>query len=255
MTRALGPAAPDSLLARVALTSELPLSLRGSGSLAVEDPSRAGLAFLPAPTRSKLAALYRSDSSDPVSRAGLQALAAAEQLRGARVQQSGRDRSLRAKVDLLLALEQAGCGVRACFLSSSGWDTHTGQGAVAGAAANRLRDLAAGLAHLHARLGARRELVTVVMTEFGRTLRVNGSGGSDHGHGSVMLVAGPGVRGGVHGDWRGLGNAALYQGRDLPVLNDFRSVLWEVLRAHLGEEPPPGAFPGFAPERLGLFRA
>ena len=63
----------------------------------------------------------------------------------------------------------------------------------------------------------------VVMSEFGRTARENGNGGTDHGHGNVMWVLGGGVNGGkVYGDWPGIGDAALNEGRDLPVTTDFR---------------------------------
>ena len=93
----------------------------------------------------------------------------------------------------------------------------------------------------------------MVMTEFGRSVRPNGSGGSDHGHGSVMLLAGARVRGGLQGDWPGLVERDLYEGRDLAVTTDWRCVLHEVLVAHLGTAPPPDTFPGFRPDALGLF--
>jgi uncharacterized protein (DUF1501 family) len=67
-----------------------------------------------------------------------------------------------------------------------------------------------------------------------------------------MLVAGARVRGGLYGDWPGLDESRLYEGRDLPVTTDYRSVLAEVLRAHLGAPPPPDTFPDFAPTGLGL---
>ena len=91
------------------------------------------------------------------------------------------------------------------------------------------------------------------MTEFGRTVRPNGSGGTDHGHGSIMLVAGAGVRGGVYGDWRGLEESALHEGRDLAVTTDWRCVLHEVTTAHLGRRPPADTFPGHAARSIGLF--
>jgi uncharacterized protein (DUF1501 family) len=67
-----------------------------------------------------------------------------------------------------------------------------------------------------------------------------------------MLVAGARVRGGLYGDWPGLDESRLHEGRDLPVTTDYRSVLAEVLRAHLGAPPPPDTFPGFVPTGLGL---
>jgi uncharacterized protein (DUF1501 family) len=75
----------------------------------------------------------------------------------------------------------------------------------------------------------------VVMSEFGRTAKQNGNGGTDHGHGNVMWVLGGKVAGGkIYGDWRGLGNDQLYEGRDVPVTTDFRSVLTQVCERHLG---------------------
>ena len=68
-----------------------------------------------------------------------------------------------------------------------------------------------------------------------------------------MLVVGRDVRPGVHGDWRGLRERDLYEGRDLPVTTDWRTPLHEVLTAHLTYRPPKETFPDFTPETLGLF--
>jgi uncharacterized protein (DUF1501 family) len=110
------------------------------------------------------------------------------------------------------------------FVALGGWDTHANQGAASGQLANRLAPLGQGLAVLAQRLGPMFEDTTiVVMSEFGRTARQNGNGGTDHGHGNAMWVLGGPVAGGkVHGDWKGVGDAALNEGRDLPVTTDFR---------------------------------
>jgi uncharacterized protein (DUF1501 family) len=82
-------------------------------------------------------------------------------------------------------------------------------------------------------------------------VRENGNNGTDHGHGSSMLVIGGGVKGGqVHGDWRGLKDDALYQARDLAVTTDFRDVFNAVLENSLGFEPPKEFFPGYKPVRM-----
>ena len=156
-------------------------------------------------------------------------------------------------VEQLLLVEGAGLPVQAVCLESGGWDSHVNQGVEAGPLAGWIRDLAEAVARLDAELRGRRELRLVVMTEFGRTARPNGSRGTDHGHGSVMLVAGAGVRGGVHGDWRGLEERALYEGRDLPVTTGWRSVLHDVTTAHLGRRPPADTFPGHSARSIGLF--
>jgi len=121
------------------------------------------------------------------------------------------------------------------FVALGGWDTHANQGAGKGQLANRLEPLGQGLAVLAQRLGPMfDDTLVVVMSEFGRTARENGNGGTDHGHGNVMWLLGGGVKGGkVYGDWRGVADDALNEGRDLPVTTDFRSVLAQVAERHL----------------------
>jgi uncharacterized protein (DUF1501 family) len=121
------------------------------------------------------------------------------------------------------------------FLSVGGWDTHVNQGGARGALANRLRSLADGLDALAHGLGPRLEhTVVLVMSEFGRTARQNGTQGTDHGHGNVMWLLGGPVRGGrVHGAWPGLQTPDLHEGRDLAITTDFRQVLAQVLARHM----------------------
>jgi uncharacterized protein (DUF1501 family) len=125
--------------------------------------------------------------------------------------------------------------IQLAFFALGGWDTHANQGAGSGQLANRLAPLGHGLAVLAQRLGPMFEDTTVVvMSEFGRTARENGNGGTDHGHGNVMWVMGGAVNGGkVYGDWQGVADSALNEGRDLPVTTDFRSVLAQVAEHHL----------------------
>jgi len=125
--------------------------------------------------------------------------------------------------------------IQLAFVALGGWDTHASQGGVTGQLAGRLAPLAQGLAVLAQRLGPLFDDTTiVVMSEFGRTARENGNGGTDHGHGNVMWVLGGGVAGGkVLGEWAGVGDAALNEGRDLPVTTDFRTVLAQIAEKHL----------------------
>jgi uncharacterized protein (DUF1501 family) len=125
--------------------------------------------------------------------------------------------------------------VRVGFLSVGGWDTHTQQGAAQGQLANRMRVLAGGLDGLARGLDDRfSDTVILVMSEFGRTVRQNGTRGTDHGHGNVMWLLGGPVRGArVHGQWPGLEGSALHEGRDLAVTTDFRQVIASVLTRHL----------------------
>ncbi len=125
--------------------------------------------------------------------------------------------------------------VQLAFMDLGGWDTHANQGAASGQLANRLGPLGQGLSALATRLGpVWNDTVVVVMSEFGRTVRQNGNGGTDHGHGNVMWLLGGRVAGGrVHGRWPGLDDGALHEGRDLAVTTDFRQVLAEIGERHL----------------------
>lgn len=125
--------------------------------------------------------------------------------------------------------------LRAAFFSVGGWDTHVNQGGATGMLALRLGALAGALVALARGLDDRLEdTVILVVSEFGRTVRENGTRGTDHGHGNVMWVlGGPIETARVAGPWPGLDGPALYQGRDLAVTTDFRQVLAEVLERHL----------------------
>ena len=117
--------------------------------------------------------------------------------------------------------------LRVAFVDVGGWDTHVDQGNDRGQLANRLEGLSAGLQSMAHALGREwRHTVVVVMSEFGRTFRENGSGGTDHGHGNALWLLGGAVQGGqVLGEQAALSATALHEGRDLPVLNDYRQVL------------------------------
>ena len=145
-------------------------------------------------------------------------------------------------------LIRADLGLEVACADLGGWDTHAYQGAERGQLANRLAELAGGLAAFTRDLGDRMsEVVVLTMTEFGRTVRENGNRGTDHGHGAAMLVLGGPVRGGmVHGRWPGLSREQLFEGRDLDVTTDFRSLFGEVAVRHLGVPVPAPLFPGFA---------
>lgn len=146
--------------------------------------------------------------------------------------------------------------IQVAFVDLGGWDTHAGQGAGKGQLANRLLPLGQGLAVLAKRLGPMFDDTTViVMSEFGRTARENGNGGTDHGHGNVMWVMGGAVNGGkVYGDWQGVGDAALNEGRDLPVTTDFRAVLAQVAERHmqLGDRQLLKIFPNMPQRSTGF---
>ena len=171
---------------------------------------------------------------------------------GASYPESGLGRSLRQLAQLI----KVDAGLRLGFAESGGWDTHVNQGGATGQLADRLSDFGRAIAAFLTDLGpARDEVALVTMSEFGRTLRENGSHGTEHGHGNAMLLFGNGLNGGkVHGRWPGLSPSELNEGRDLAVTTDFRSVLWEVASKHLRVGDAATVFPDFAPQPVGALR-
>ncbi len=143
-------------------------------------------------------------------------------------------------------LIKANVGLEVAFADMQGWDTHVGQGAERGQLALRLRDFGAALAAFAQDLGDKMsDVVVLTMSEFGRTVAENGNRGTDHGHATAMLVLGGGVRGGrVYGRWPGLAYHQLFEGRDLAVTTDFRTLFSEIATRHLGVPSAP-IFPGF----------
>lgn len=146
---------------------------------------------------------------------------------------------------------KAGVGLEVAFAETKGWDTHINQGGSRGQLANLLRDLAASIAAFGTDLGSRMDdVVVLTMSEFGRTARENGSRGTDHGHGNAMMVFGNSVKGGkVYGEWKGLKNDQLNEGRDLAVTTDFRDVFAEVANKHLGAKDLNALFPKYTVRR------
>lgn len=148
-------------------------------------------------------------------------------------------------------LVKADVGVEVAFAEIGGWDTHANQAQpnnpAQGNLANNLRTLGQGMAALATDLGDRMEdVVILTMSEFGRTARQNGTGGTDHGHATCFFALGGPVRGGkVYGQWPGLAQEQLHEGRDLALTTDFRSVFGEVAVRHLGVRALDKLFPGF----------
>src|SRR5947207_7877895 len=116
-----------------------------------------------------------------------------------------------------------------------------------GPLANLLREYGAALNAFWRDMGDRMaDVIVVTMSEFGRTARENGNRGTDHGHANAMFVVGNSVRGGkVYGDWPGLKNDQLYEGRDLALTTDFRDVFGEIASKHLGASNVKTIFPGY----------
>jgi uncharacterized protein (DUF1501 family) len=156
----------------------------------------------------------------------------------------------------LAQLMKANLGVEVAFADAGGWDHHMNEGAVQGQLAIRLADLAQSLAAFWIDLGdLAGETVVLTMSEFGRTARENGNRGTDHGHANAMFVMGGPVKGGkVYGRWPGLAPEQLYEGRDLALTTDFRTVLGEVISRHLENRNLDAVFPGFPSSERGFLR-
>ncbi len=210
----------------------------------------------------RLEALYRTGSADVVQGAGKDMFEAVKMLKsanptqyapanGAEYPKTPFGNHLRQIAQLI----KSNVGLEVAFADIGGWDTHVNQGAVQGLLSQRLDEFAKSIAAFTADLGDRMEdVVVLTMSEFGRMARQNGTGGTDHGHAGAMFAIGGSVKGGkVYGRWPGLAPEQLYEGRDLALTTDFRSVFAEVVRTHLGATRVEALFPGFAPNgRLGL---
>ena len=241
----------------LALGAEVPLTLAGKvPAIALNNVNGftvAGRGPALSPAAEAFEAMY-ADSGDRIFHAaGEETFEAVKMLRaadpaqytpvaGANYPNSEFGASMRQIAQLL----KANLGVEAAFTDVAGWDTHHAQGGVNGQLANRLGDFSAGIAAFWRDLGDQAANVTLVtMSEFGRTARENGSGGTDHGHANVMFVLGGQVKGGkVYGRWPGLANEQLNQGRDLALTTDYRTVLGEVVTRTLGAENLELVFPG-----------
>jgi uncharacterized protein (DUF1501 family) len=247
----------------VALTPALPRALYGDESaLAVTD--LAELQMRSGAAGRSFEALYRQTSQQLLRHTADETFRAVDMLsaeslsqyrpaNGADYPQSPLGQALR-QIALLVKRD---VGLEVAFAESGGWDTHVQQGTVNGAFARQARDLAQSIQAFWTDLGARQDdVLLTTMTEFGRTVRENGSGGTDHGHGSCLFVLGDRVQGGkVHGAFPGLDPGALYEGRDLPVTTDFRAVFCELAGKHLGIRDDAKLFPGWTGKRLPLLRA
>jgi uncharacterized protein (DUF1501 family) len=210
------------------------------------------------PAADRLEALYRTGTADVVHAAGGEMFEAVKILRAANPRQylprNGAvypNSQFGQRLRQIAQLVKADVGLEVAFADVGGWDTHVNQGASTGQLAARLDDFARSIAALVTDLGDRMADVTIMtMSEFGRTVRQNGNGGTDHGHASALFVIGGDVKGRkVHGTWPGLEPEQLYEGRDLALTTDFRSVFSEVAAKQLGATRLDALFPGYETHR------
>ncbi|MGD0155486.1 MAG: DUF1501 domain-containing protein [Terracidiphilus sp.] len=251
----------------LALGAEVPRTLAGKiPAIAISNVntfSVAGRGPVQSPAASAFEAMY-ADSGDKIFHAaGDETFEAVKMLRAANPAQyvpavgveypsTEFGNSMRQIAQLL----KANLGVEAAFTDVTGWDTHQNQGGVNGQLANRLTDFSASIAAFWRDMGDEAGNVTLAtMSEFGRTARENGTGGTDHGHANAMFVLGGQVKGGkVYGKWPGLDDDQLNQGRDLALTTDYREVLGEVVTHTLGAENLETVFPGAALRKSGFLR-
>jgi uncharacterized protein (DUF1501 family) len=260
LNRALARAPENpSPLRAVAISNELPRTLRGtSDAVALNDISSFQVGT--AGTSGLLEQMYAASSDPRLRTPGNGAFEAARVIDGFRKQpytpvngalyvgQFGQ------RLMQIARLIKSDAGVEVAFADIGGWDHHSNEAPQLGTLA---REFALSLAAFVRDLGDRIEdVIIVTMSEFGRTAEENGSGGTDHGHGNVMMVLGGRVQGGrVYGRWPGLEPQQLFEQRDLAVTTDFRDVLGELVQVHLGQHPAD-VFPRHTVgSNLGFLRA
>ncbi|MEO5952575.1 MAG: DUF1501 domain-containing protein, partial [Chloroflexia bacterium] len=152
-------------------------------------------------------------------------------------------------------LIKADVGLEIACVDIGGWDTHEGQGgAEYGSFQNAISELGQGLTAFYTDLRDYMNGVTVVtMSEFGRRVEENTSGGTDHGHGNAMFVMGGGINGGVYSRWPGLAPANLDDG-DLAITTDYRDALAEIVISRMLNPALDAVFPNYTPKPIGLAR-
>jgi uncharacterized protein (DUF1501 family) len=251
----------DSLFRAVAFAQQTPRILMGPEASVAMNSIEEFAVRATGPAAANIETMYGTGRADVVHAAGgemveaMKALKAANPLQyqprnGAEYPRSQFGQRLRQIAQLI----KADLGLEIAFADVGGWDTHINQGGATGQLANRLGDFSTSIQALVTDLGDRMaDVVILTMSEFGRTARQNGSGGTDHGHAGCLFVIGGPVKGGkVFGRWPGLEMEQLNERRDLALTTDFRSVFGEVVRKHLGASALDRVFPGFAGQDLGL---
>jgi uncharacterized protein (DUF1501 family) len=221
--------------AAIAMAVNTPLVLRGDNSVTSWAPSQ--LPDAEESTLRRLQDLYADDEFFATRLAqAINSQEIAGEEAGMQRQRNNRNaQAVRATMQATARFLTAEDGPRIAVLEAGGWDTHANQGTSSGALANRLAGLDAGLIALRDGLGDTwSDTVVAVVTEFGRTVRPNGTRGTDHGTATAALLLGGAVEGGrVLADWPGLGKTELFEGRDLKPTMDVRGLFKAVLADHL----------------------
>ncbi len=228
MNRLLG-LLPANEANALALSTTVPMALRGSHE--VSSYAEAQLAKPTDDLLTRVGALYASDQQLH----GLWSAAMDTRMKAGDPMQGGGGQN-GAAIGSLAAKMLTGDGARIAMIETNGWDTHSAQ---RGRLAGQLRSLDQTLAALKTGLGPEwANTLVVVATEFGRTAKPNGTGGTDHGQASAAMLLGGAVNGGkVIADWPGLTSGALYEGRDLKPTTDLDALIAGALAQHYALEP------------------
>lgn len=271
LNRAAGLLGHDATPFRaVSLTSSLPRSFYGdNAAIAINDLRDFAIQMKGNPMAANTAAksfedLYDQTSSSLLKETGKESFDAVKMLQktnvnnytpanNAQYPNSALGNSLKQVAQLI----KMNVGLEVAFAESGGWDTHFNQGAATGIFARNVNDLSSAITAFWTDLEAYQDDVTVMtMTEFGRTVKQNGTGGTDHGRASCLFVLGNDVNGGlVHGNVKPLAVENLEDGRDLAVTTDFRSVFSEIADKHLRINNDAVLFPDWKGSRIGVMRS
>lgn len=244
LNRALGLIGADGARIGLAVGQSVPLVLRGKTPVGAWAPRQ--MPELAEDFLQRLQDLYQSDKVfAPALAEGMDAQARNDEVLGdAKGDAIGRGNlgganALKGVVANVGKLMAASDGPRVAVMDAGGWDTHANQGLLNGRLAVQLKGLGESLATLKESLGpAWNKTAVAVVTEFGRTVAENGTGGTDHGTGGIAFLLGGAVNGGrVVARWPGLAAGNLFEGRDLAPTLDLRSVLKGALAEHLGLTP------------------
>jgi uncharacterized protein (DUF1501 family) len=218
----------------VSIGPSQPLILRGASTKTTSWSP----AVLPEASDDTLARLLDLYEDDPVLKPALISALGAESIAGAMEMKAtgegpGRPAQYAAQLEAAGKFLSQPDGPEVAVVSLDGWDTHTGQNA---ALQQRFTALDNGIKALKTALGpAWKTTAVIAVSEFGRTVRVNGGGGTDHGTGGLAILAGGAIKGGrMYGDWPSLRSSALFENRDLMPTVDARQVFKGLLRDHLG---------------------
>jgi uncharacterized protein (DUF1501 family) len=271
LNRAVGLLGHDALtpFTAVSMTSAMPRSFYGDNpSVSISNLQDFAIQMRGNPMGANMAAksfedLYDQTSSSLLKTTGKESFEAVKMLQktniknytpanGAVYPNSALGNSLKQIAQLV----KMDVGLEVAFAESNGWDTHFNQGTENGIFARNVADLSNSITALWTDLGAYQDDVTVMtMTEFGRTVHQNGTGGTDHGRASCNFILGNSINGGlVHGNIKPLAVENLEDGRDLAVSTDFRSVFSEVADRHLNINNDHILFPDWKGDRIGVMR-